>query len=45
MIEELDPKDEETRMLMVYNLKIQNDDRVQNVLFPLRDGLMIARKK
>lgn len=45
VIEELDPKDEETRMLMEYNLKIRNDERVQNVLFPIRDGLMIARKK
>ena len=39
-----DPKDEETQMLQQYNLKIQNDTRVQNVLFPIRDGLMIARK-
>ena len=39
-----DPKDEETQRLKEYNLKIQLDDRVQNVLFPIRDGLMIARK-
>lgn len=45
VIEELDPKDEETRMLLEYNKKVQDDDRVQNVLFPIRDGLMIARKK
>jgi len=45
VVEQLDPKDEETKMLKEYNLKIQHDDRVQNVLFPIRDGLMIARKK
>lgn len=45
VIEPLDPKDEETRMLKEYNQKIQNDERVQNVLFPIRDGLMIARKR
>lgn len=28
-----------------YNQKIFADDRVENVLFPIRDGLMIARKK
>lgn len=37
--------DEETEMLQRYNLKVLEDERVQNVLFPIRDGLMIARKK
>jgi predicted O-methyltransferase YrrM len=45
VIEPLDPKDEETAKLMEYNLKVQEDHRVQNVLFPVRDGIMIARKK
>ncbi|MGB0403415.1 MAG: O-methyltransferase [Salibacteraceae bacterium] len=45
VIEELDAKDEETKMLLKYNKMITDDDRVQNVLFPVRDGLMIARKK
>jgi len=44
VIEPLDPSDEETRMLLEYNKKIQDDDRVQNVLLPIRDGLMVARK-
>lgn len=44
VIEPLNPKDEETRMLLKYNDKIQSDDRVQNVLLPIRDGLMVARK-
>jgi len=37
--------DTDTQTLIAYSEKIQNDDRVQNVLFPIRDGLMIARKK
>jgi len=37
--------DEDTKALVDYNTFIQNDDRVENVLFPIRDGLMICRKK
>lgn len=37
--------DEETRVLDAYNTFVLNDDRVDNVLFPIRDGLMVARKK
>lgn len=38
-------KDKDTKALDEYNKKIQADPRVENVLFPVRDGLMIARKK
>lgn len=38
-------QDNDTQALIAYSEKIHNDDRVQNVLFPIRDGLMIARKK
>jgi len=34
--------DKETRALHEFNRKIQNDRRVENVLFPIRDGLMVA---
>jgi len=37
--------DADTQALIAYSEKIHNDKRVQNVLFPIRDGLMIARKK
>ncbi len=40
-----DKSDAETEALKAYNIKIHNDDRVENVLFPIRDGLMICRKK
>lgn len=37
--------DVDTLALMAYSEKVNNDNRVQNVLFPVRDGLMIVRKK
>ncbi len=37
--------DEDTKQLQIFNKKIQSDERVENVLFPIRDGLMIIRKK
>ena len=37
-------KDEETTALDRYNKKIVASDRVETVLFPIRDGLMISRK-
>ncbi len=36
--------DEETKALMDYSRKVQNDDRVENILLPIRDGLMLCRK-
>jgi len=36
--------DEETTALDSYNKKMLADDRVETVLFPVRDGLMISRK-
>jgi len=36
--------DEDTKSIMAYNNKITNDPRVENVLVPIRDGLMIACK-
>lgn len=40
-----DDQDEETETLKEYSDMVQNDQRVENVLFPVRDGLMICRKK
>lgn len=36
--------DEDTKILKQYNKMIHKDERVENVLFPIRDGLMVARK-
>jgi caffeoyl-CoA O-methyltransferase len=38
-------KDEETQALSDFNEKVLSDERVENVLLPIRDGLMIVRKK
>ncbi len=38
-------KDFETRELDKFNKKIMADERVENVLMPIRDGLMVVRKK
>lgn len=37
--------DPETLAIHQFNEKVQKDDRVENVLFPVRDGLMVMRKK
>lgn len=37
--------DKDTRVLKEYNQMVLNDDRVDNLLLPIRDGLMIAQKK
>ena len=38
-------KDKDTKALAEFNAKITEDDRVENVLMPIRDGLMVIRKK
>ncbi len=38
-------EDESTQALHAYSEKINADDRVSNILFAVRDGLMIARKE
>jgi predicted O-methyltransferase YrrM len=37
-------KDEDTRALHEFNQMVMADDRVENVLLPIRDGLMVVRK-
>jgi predicted O-methyltransferase YrrM len=37
-------KDKKTKAIHELNQKIQNDDRVENILLPLRDGMMWVRK-
>lgn len=44
VIEEVKKGDKDTQALIDFNDKIQKDPRVENVLFPIRDGLMIMRK-
>lgn len=37
-------KERDTKAIQAFNDKVQNDPRVENVLLPLRDGLMMIRK-
>lgn len=41
----LDEKpDKDTKAILSFNTKVQNDPRVENVLLPIRDGIMMMRK-
>jgi caffeoyl-CoA O-methyltransferase len=37
--------DKDTRAIVAFNKKIQADPRVENVLLPIRDGIMLIRRK
>ncbi|MEQ8927760.1 MAG: O-methyltransferase [Fulvivirga sp.] len=37
--------DTDTQALIEFNKKVHSDNRVENILLPIRDGLMILRKK
>ena len=45
VIKEVKPNDKDTLTLVELNKLIHEDHRVQEVLFPIRDGLLVARKK
>lgn len=45
VVEELDPKDIDTKVLLEYNQLLNTDDRVETVILPIRDGLTISRVK
>ena len=44
VLEQPNPNDVDTVALIEFNKKIQADKRVENLLLPFRDGLMIIRK-
>lgn len=43
--QKLDPKDKMTKAVLEYNTLLKEDDRVETVVLPIRDGLTISRKK
>lgn len=45
VIEPIEKNDFDTKAILDFNEKISSDNRVENVLFPVRDGLMVIRKK
>lgn len=44
VVQPLKASDRDTRAVMAFNQKIQDDPRVENVLLPVRDGIMMIRK-
>ena len=37
--------DEDTKQLHAFNLMLKNDEQVESLLLPIRDGLLLARKR
>jgi predicted O-methyltransferase YrrM len=44
VVEDLDPKDKDTKALLAYNRKLKEDPRVETIVLPIRDGLTLSRK-
>lgn len=42
---ETDSRDAQTRGILEFNELVQNDPRVENILLPIRHGLMLIRRK
>ncbi|HEY9185920.1 MAG TPA: O-methyltransferase [Salegentibacter sp.] len=45
VIETLNEEDESTKMLLKYNELLANDERLETVILPIRDGLTLSRVK
>jgi len=45
VLENTNSNDKDTQGIRAFNALVQNDPRVENVLLPIRDGLMLIRKK
>lgn len=44
VLEPLRPDDVDTKALLEYNILLKDDERVETVVLPIRDGLTISRK-
>lgn len=45
VVEPLNPKDLDTKILLEYNRLLNTDHRIETVLLPIRDGLTVSRVK
>lgn len=45
VVDPSEANDAQTRGILEFNAMVQADERVENVIFPFRDGMMIVRKK
>jgi caffeoyl-CoA O-methyltransferase len=41
----LDPQEDQGRAIAAFNDRVANDDRVRQVVVPIRDGVLLIRKK
>ncbi|MCT4588992.1 MAG: O-methyltransferase [Carboxylicivirga sp.] len=44
VVQELQPNDAYTREILAFNKKVKEDDRVEKVILPFRDGITLIRK-
>lgn len=44
VVEEIAAKDKQTQSIVAFNKMIAEDTRVENVIFPIRDGMSLIRK-
>ena len=44
VVDPLAANEDQTRGILAFNDLVQNDTRVQNVIFPVRDGIMLVQK-
>lgn len=45
VVEPVRASDQDTPAVLAFNHMVQHDDRVENVLLPVRDGIMLIRKR
>lgn len=45
VVEKIESNDKDTKALIEYNEMLNNDDRIETILLPIRDGLSISRVK
>lgn len=45
VVEEVVKKDKQTQGILAFNKMVQEDERVENVILPIRDGMMVVRKR
>ena len=45
VVEKVPSNDKQTQGIIRFNAMIKNDSRVDNIILPIRDGMIVARKK
>lgn len=45
VVQSVKPSDKDTLAVLAFNEKIQADPRIENILLPIRDGILVMRKR